>query len=209
MRHDEHRISFMRSARIAMCVMALAACTTQPPSPSVVQYEARRGSLEEMYVPNMSDVALISEEPRTWIWKGAPTLNRFSGFRWVVEQPDIAGIVQRTLPKQSRETATATVNFRFDSARLDSANKSRLNSLPVDVESVRVDGHTDAVGGEGYNDQLSSRRADAVADYLAVRGIPRDKIKTSGHGKANPVASNRSSKGRAQNRRAEVTEELQ
>ena len=209
---DERRIAFIapRPGRfVTACAVVLAACTTPPAPVSVTRYEVQRGDMQVMYVANMSDVAVINEEPRTWVWKGSPVLNRFTGFRWEVERPDIAGIVQKVLPRQGSETANATVNFRFDSARLDRENQRKLNSLPVDVQTVRVDAYTDDVGGEHYNDRLSERRADAVANYLVVRGIPRHRISASGHGKTAPVASNRSARGRAQNRRADVTEDLQ
>ncbi|CNH31115.1 OmpA family protein [Yersinia pekkanenii] len=71
----------------------------------------------------------------------------------------------------------------------------------VGIKHLRVDGHTDAIGEEGYNQQLSLERASAVADTLASIGIPRANIEVQGRGKLNPVADNRTAKGRAENRR--------
>ena len=67
-----------------------------------------------------------------------------------------------------------------------------------------VEGHTDSVGGDDYNLGLSQRRAQAVADALASRGISSDRIQTKGLGKAYPVASNETQAGRQQNRRVEI-----
>ena len=69
--------------------------------------------------------------------------------------------------------------------------------LSVGITKFRLDGHTDNYGEDSYNDQLSLRRADAVADLLASVGIPRANIETRGMGKRDPVADNRTSSGRA------------
>lgn len=63
--------------------------------------------------------------------------------------------------------------------------------LSVGITKFRLDGHTDNYGEDSYNDQLSLRRADAVADLLASVGIPRANIETRGMGKRDPVADNR------------------
>jgi outer membrane protein OmpA-like peptidoglycan-associated protein len=67
-----------------------------------------------------------------------------------------------------------------------------------------VEGHTDSRGSEAYNEELSRRRALAVADELATRGVTRDRIEVIGRGKVYPVASNDTAAGRQQNRRVEI-----
>ncbi|WMT15471.1 OmpA family protein [Serratia fonticola] len=74
----------------------------------------------------------------------------------------------------------------------------------VNIVQFRLDGHTDNYGEDSYNDQLSLRRANAVADVLAGVGIPRANIETRGIGKRQPVASNATSSGRAENRRVAI-----
>jgi outer membrane protein OmpA-like peptidoglycan-associated protein len=69
---------------------------------------------------------------------------------------------------------------------------------------LEVEGHTDAVGGDEYNQQLSEKRAGAVRDYLVQQGIPADSIVSRGLGKTQPVASNDTAEGRQQNRRVEL-----
>jgi OOP family OmpA-OmpF porin len=69
---------------------------------------------------------------------------------------------------------------------------------------VSVEGHTDSVGSDAYNQRLSERRAQAVKDYLVHQGIDAGRITTTGYGESKPVASNATEAGRAQNRRAEV-----
>jgi outer membrane protein OmpA-like peptidoglycan-associated protein len=69
---------------------------------------------------------------------------------------------------------------------------------------VQIEGFTDSVGGDAYNQDLSERRAEAVKAALTMRGIDSSRIATEGYGKAYPVASNSDSGGRQLNRRVEV-----
>jgi OmpA-OmpF porin, OOP family len=69
---------------------------------------------------------------------------------------------------------------------------------------ILIEGHTDSVGSEEYNEVLSERRARAVATELKSRGIPTDQLQTIGRGKGYPVASNATPEGRQQNRRVEI-----
>jgi outer membrane protein OmpA-like peptidoglycan-associated protein len=70
--------------------------------------------------------------------------------------------------------------------------------------NVAVEGHTDSVGTEGYNQQLSERRAASVREYLVRQGIAPGMVATSGFGESQPVVSNSTSAGRQQNRRVEL-----
>lgn len=69
---------------------------------------------------------------------------------------------------------------------------------------IRIEGHTDSVGSEAYNEELSRRRAQAVADALADRGIARDRIDVAARGEGFPVVGNETAAGRQQNRRVEI-----
>ena len=69
---------------------------------------------------------------------------------------------------------------------------------------LQVEGHTDSVGSDEYNQQLSEKRASAVRDYLVQQGISADAIEAHGLGKTEPVASNETAEGRQQNRRVEM-----
>lgn len=76
--------------------------------------------------------------------------------------------------------------------------------LGVGIERVRVDGHTDASGKEAYNEQLALRRAKSVATALASTGMKQDNIQLRGLGSSQPVASNDTADGRAENRRVSI-----
>ena len=67
-----------------------------------------------------------------------------------------------------------------------------------------VEGHTDSVGGDEYNQRLSEQRGAAVRDYLTQEGMAASSVTTKGLGKTQPVASNDTANGRQQNRRVEL-----
>ena len=70
--------------------------------------------------------------------------------------------------------------------------------------TMQIEGHTDSVGGDEFNQQLSERRADSVRDFLAQNGVPGTSITARGFGKTQPVASNDTAEGRQRNRRVEL-----
>lgn len=77
-----------------------------------------------------------------------------------------------------------------------------LNNYPD--TTVQVVGHTDSDGDAGYNQNLSERRANAVADVLLEGGVPFSRVRTFGRGENQPVASNLTEEGKRQNRRVEI-----
>jgi outer membrane protein OmpA-like peptidoglycan-associated protein len=80
--------------------------------------------------------------------------------------------------------------------------KALLDQGPI--KPIVVGGYTDSVGSEASNLKLSQDRADAVRSFLVSKGLPSDQLTAVGHGKANPVASNDTADGRANNRRVEL-----
>jgi len=76
--------------------------------------------------------------------------------------------------------------------------------LSVDIQRVRVDGHTDASGKDEYNEQLSVRRANSVAKVLQQSGMKPENIQVRGLGSREPVASNSTVAGRTENRRVAI-----
>ena len=69
---------------------------------------------------------------------------------------------------------------------------------------IEIAGHTDNIGDEAYNLELSTNRAKAVVEYLVQKGINSERMKYIGYGFSKPVASNDSEEGRKQNRRTEM-----
>lgn len=102
------------------------------------------------------------------------------------------------------------ITFAFDRAELQPQFYPVLNDLARTLNEynqtvIEVAGHTDNVGSDAYNQELSVRRANAVAAYLTGQGVMQQRIITVGAGESRPVAPNDSEQGRAQNRRVEIT----
>ena len=101
------------------------------------------------------------------------------------------------------------VLFDTGTATLKAGAGERIDRLAAFLNEnantrVMIEGHTDSRGSETYNEQLSRRRAQAVADALLTRGIPSSRFEIIGRGEEVPVASNDTDSGRQQNRRVEI-----
>lgn len=103
------------------------------------------------------------------------------------------------------------VNFEFDSAKLTMGAESILadvaEKLAANPEArVRLEGHTDSVGSDSYNKELSQERANSVKAFLASEGIDTERMRAIGYGEEQPIATNDTEAGRAENRRVELGE---
>ena len=133
---------------------------------------------------------------------------------WDKEAPPPVKVAQPAPPTAPKRPAPPMIvlkgtNFAFDSAKLTAEGKAKLAETVSSLKAspnlhVAVQGHTDSVGSEAYNLQLSKRRAESVKGELVAEGITPDRIETSGFGEASPVADNGTEAGRAENRRVEV-----
>jgi outer membrane protein OmpA-like peptidoglycan-associated protein len=101
------------------------------------------------------------------------------------------------------------VLFDVDSALVKSAQRATVDDvgdvlIDYPKTAVVVQGHTDSTGSEEHNQDLSERRAEAIANRLIGDGVDQDRIAAIGYGEGYPVADNDSSRGRQQNRRVEI-----
>jgi outer membrane protein OmpA-like peptidoglycan-associated protein len=125
--------------------------------------------------------------------------------------------IQQTVPGAKVERVGEGILVTFDSGLLFDFNSDRirpdaasnLNNLASSLNKfgeskIMIVGHTDNVGTDSYNMDLSNRRANSASAYLQSRGVPSTRITTTGRGEAEPVASNDTEAGRQQNRRVEI-----
>ena len=101
------------------------------------------------------------------------------------------------------------ITFASNSADISSSLYPTLNSLVLvfkefNKNGVNIVGHTDSTGSQELNQSLSQRRAQSVANYLTANGVPGQRISAYGAGPSQPIASNATDAGRAQNRRVEI-----
>ncbi|AQW92899.1 MULTISPECIES: OmpA family protein [Elizabethkingia] len=104
----------------------------------------------------------------------------------------------------------STINFDFNSSSLTRTASVNLDKLiPVFKSNpdtdINISGYTDSKGSDSYNLSLSEKRANSVISYFTTNGLDRNRFIAKGMGKADPIATNDTDAGRAQNRRVEFT----
>jgi outer membrane protein OmpA-like peptidoglycan-associated protein len=101
------------------------------------------------------------------------------------------------------------VTFETNSAKLRPGSASTLDGVASTIQQcqcskVSIRGYTDSTGKAEYNQKLSEKRAIAVKDYLESHGVPAGILAAEGFGEENPIATNKTAEGRAENRRVTV-----
>ena len=109
----------------------------------------------------------------------------------------------------SNSNTSSAVNFKNGSAELMGLNDSKISTILDKLKSnpnleINVEGYASSEGDLEFNKNLSQKRADKYSSYLVSQGVPKNNIKSIGKGIDNPIASNDTEEGRAQNRRVEV-----
>ena len=134
----------------------------------------------------------------------------------VEKSPEMVEVAVVESGEVLEQVVIENIQFAFDSAELTATSKAMLDDAVArltpykelirnETTHVTVIGHTDSTGPEDYNQGLSERRANAVADYMANSlGVDRARMQVSGEGESNPIADNATREGRAKNRRAEI-----
>ena len=122
---------------------------------------------------------------------------------------DIAGAKVERVGEGIKITFSSGILFDVDKADLKTQSQTELAKLSVILNkyedtNILLAGHTDSTGSEDYNLGLSRRRAHSVADYLTTQNVDSARFAVEGYGKSDPVASNETAEGRAENRRVEV-----
>ena len=108
--------------------------------------------------------------------------------------------------RESTYVTLPVIYFSSNSTVLDASAIEKLDRLRkilggYDQMKLLVVGHTDSQGSVAYNQALSQRRASAVVDYLISRGIDSERLERAAHSESQPMATNASANGRAENRR--------
>ena len=122
---------------------------------------------------------------------------------------DIQGAKVERVGEGIKITFNSGILFDVDKANLNDNSKIELAELSAILNkyedtNIMLAGHTDSTGSEEYNLGLSRQRAQSVADYLTIRNVDQARFSVQGSGKSDPIASNDTAEGRAENRRVEV-----
>lgn len=127
------------------------------------------------------------------------------------EAEKLQKIAQPTKMSEQLVMLSANAYFDFNKAVLKDQGKAsiqklaqELNQRGANIKKITVVGNTDSKGSTSYNQKLSERRAAVVGNYLIANGVPASLLEAYGNGERNPVASNATAEGRAQNRRVDI-----
>lgn len=132
---------------------------------------------------------------------------------WVENTRNYRVMLRRLRPDviERQIEVTERILFDFDEATLRPESKVTLDGVAAEIMQapdnarIEVEGHTDAIASDRYNDELSQRRAQTVVDYLVTQGVDADKLRAVGLGETEPVATNATPAGRQINRRVVFT----
>jgi OmpA-OmpF porin, OOP family len=152
---------------------------------------------------------VLSDEPAPFNTRFAVTIDGLD-----VEHPELQGLNLASGSAETCENAFErlmernVINFASNSATIDPSSRSVLDALAsvalrCDRYAIEVAGHTDNQGAPEMNMQLSQRRADSVASYLAAQGVDRSRLIARGYGPDRPRRDNTTAAGQAANRRIE------
>jgi outer membrane protein OmpA-like peptidoglycan-associated protein len=209
-------------ALTTVVILSSAGCATKKYvrthiSERITPLEHRTGELEETSRRNTQDIARLSTEiidvrgradraqtqADTALVKADQANNRVTGAEQSVS--DLRANLD-TFTVQ----VTTSVRFKFDSYELAQEAKASLDQLASQIRDrdnfiMEIRGFADGLGSDGYNNELTQKRADAVRRYLAERhNIALFRMHMLGFGKVRPVADNTTPEGRAANRRVEI-----
>ena len=124
-------------------------------------------------------------------------------------QQNIPGATITRVGEGIAVTFPSGILFPFNSTEILPAGKNNLQQLASSLDKypnsdILIVGHTDSVGTDAYNMDLSQRRAQAASTYLQSLGVPASRLQTAGRGESEPITSNDTDEGRQRNRRVEI-----
>ena len=122
---------------------------------------------------------------------------------------DLEGATVTRVGEGIKITFDSGLLFAVDQSSLNEASRTNLSDLARTLNKyedtdILIEGHTDADGTEEHNQHLSKDRAETVAAYLETSGVRASRFTTMGYGESQPIASNETAAGKAQNRRVEI-----
>ena len=126
-----------------------------------------------------------------------------------IENAQVSTVTDQNGLQAIKVTFDNGILFKLNSSTLNAVSKTALSQFAASLKNtpetdITIWGHTDNTGTLAVNERISAQRAEAVADFLVQNGIPRSRMTTAGKAYNEPVASNDTEAGRAQNRRVDI-----
>jgi outer membrane protein OmpA-like peptidoglycan-associated protein len=206
----------------ALCVLLLAACTTHADGTQSVNKTAVGAGVGALAGGVLGNRLDKDKRGRGTVIGAAAGAAAGAGIGYLMdrqeaelreqlanERTDHAIELERVREDLLKLTLSNEISFDFDSAAIKPAFKPTMYKLAevlrkYDRNEITIIGHTDATGAEGYNQQLSERRAVAVRDELVTLGVPGSRLRAFGRGELEPRSDNGNEAGRQLNRRVEI-----
>jgi outer membrane protein OmpA-like peptidoglycan-associated protein len=206
----------------ALCVLLLAACTTHADGTQSVNKTAVGAGVGALAGGVLGNRLDKDQRGRGTVIGAAAGAAAGAGIGYLMdrqeaelreqlanERTDHAIELERVREDLLKLTLSNEISFDFDSAAIKPAFKPTMYKLAevlrkYDRNEITIIGHTDATGAEGYNQQLSERRAVAVRDELVTLGVPGSRLRAFGRGELEPRSDNGNEAGRQLNRRVEI-----
>jgi len=191
-------------------VVALAGCSTQSRTKKGAAVGAAAGAVAGAVIGKASGNTAVGAILGAAIGGAAGAyIGRYMDKQAEEMEKELADAEVKRVGEGIEVTFDSGILFDVDSAALHAGAMANLTKLAAilkkyDETVILIEGHTDATGSEEHNLELSRRRAQAVADYLAAQGVDPGRFTVVGYGEAQPVASNETPEGRQANRRVEL-----
>lgn len=201
----------------AVSVVGLSACTSIDPYTGQTRASDTAMGTGIGAIGGAAVGALIGGERGAYIGAGVGALGGGAiGYNMDKQNAELrqallgSGVQVRKVGNTIQLIMASDVTFATNQANIQSDFYPTLDSVAVvfrkyDKNTINIVGYTDSTGNASYNQQLSEQRAQSVGSYLISRGVPANRVYTSGQGQRNPIASNATPQGRAMNRRVVIT----
>lgn len=198
---------------ILLCILMSVAILIQP---ACNASRKTKGAIIGGAAGGATAAVLAKENKAVWIIAGAAVggvagglIGNYMDKQAAAIEEDLKGATVERVGEGILITFDSGILFDIDSYALKAETRSNLQNLSTtlnkyDDTDVLVLGHTDNTGTDEYNEGLSERRARSVRDYLLTQQVASGRLSTTGYGETDPIASNETDEGRAQNRRVEI-----
>ena len=208
-----------KASTLLLSLLFVAACATTSTDPNDPNAKAKRGAGVGAVAGAVVGAIIgnqVGGDARTGAVVGAAiggVIGGAEGHRMDQQQKELQQIpgVEVTRPAENEIAVNLTNDILFDynSFALRAESKSTLQTLADNFrrypeEQISVEGHTDNVGSDDYNQRLSEQRAGGVRDYLVDQGVNNGRVVAVGFGETRPKATNDTPEGRQLNRRVEI-----
>lgn len=209
---DIYRVELLDIQEVTVCGIVKDSITGEPLPQSIVVYANSKGEvLGEVEADDDGKYCVTLAKGDEYVL--TPRKDGYYAkdfFVTIPEAPESATMEKDLpIPPITADKLDVIVYFAFDKYEFSPDYFDRLNELNQELNryvgvDIIVEGHTDYIGTQAYNQALSERRAQAVADYLIDLGLDKDRVTVKGYGEDRPAVEGRGPDARAKNRRVEV-----